>query len=283
MWFRIVLLIAWLGTAGAFLLWGLDYYLLPQEERAYSSLHTTFSATGLVGQGLGIIGTLMIVTGVILYTARKRIRWMARLGSLKRWLEFHIFLCTLGPFLVLLHTTFKFGGIVSIAFWSMVLVVLSGVFGRYVYVRIPKTIQGGFLDLRELESRRERILEAVVAATGLAEPALVQITGAGARVEPRGFIHALVLAARHDLTGRARRRKIRRALKTRSVPSDTVTEVVRLLVEETKLEQRITLLEPFRRMFRYWHAFHLPLAAVMVLILAVHVTVAVLFGYTWVF
>ena len=163
------------------------------------------------------------------------------------------------------------------------LVVLSGVFGRYVYVRIPKTIEGGFLDLRELESRKERILEAVIAATGLAEPALVQIAGAGVRVEPRGLVHALLLAARHDLAGRARRRKIRRALATRSVSSGTLNEVSKLLVEESKLEQRITLLEPFRRMFRYWHAFHLPLAGVMVLILAVHVTVAVLFGYTWVF
>jgi len=225
----------------------------------------------------------MVVTGVILYTARKRLRWMARLGPLKRWLEFHIFLCTLGPFLVLLHTTFKFGGIVSIAFWSMVLVVLSGVFGRYVYVRIPKTIEGGFLDLKELEARKEQILEAVIAATGLAEPALVQITGTGARVQPRGVGHALILAARHDLSGRARRLRIRRALREQRVDKGTMRAVSDLLVEESRLEQRITLLEPFRRMFRYWHAFHLPLALVMVLILGVHVTVAVMFGYTWVF
>jgi len=36
-------------------------------------------------------------------------------------------------------------------------------------------------------------------------------------------------------------------------------------------------------MFRYWHAFHLPLAILMFVILAVHIAVAILFGYTWIF
>ena len=80
----------------------------------------------------------MMLVGVILYSARKRVSWLGGAGGLGNWLQFHIFLCTLGPLLVLLHTTFRFGGIVSIAFWSMVLVVASGVFGRYVFARIPK-------------------------------------------------------------------------------------------------------------------------------------------------
>ena len=111
----------------------------------------------------------MITIGVALYMARKRIRALARLGRLKHWLEFHIFLCTLGPFLVLLHTSFKFGGIVSIAFWSMVAVVASGVFGRYVYVWIPKTLGGQFLSLRELHGETGELLASLVSATGLAE------------------------------------------------------------------------------------------------------------------
>ena len=48
----------------------------------------------------------------------------------------------MGPVLVTLHTAFKFNGIVSIAYWSMVLVVLSGFVGRYLYVRVPKTLRG---------------------------------------------------------------------------------------------------------------------------------------------
>jgi uncharacterized membrane protein len=59
--------------------------------------------------------------------------------------------------------------------------------------------------------------------------------------------------------------------------------VVGLVQSQLQLEQQIVLLKPFQRLFRYWHLLHLPLAGVMVLILMVHVAVAVLFGYTWVF
>ena len=55
---------------------------------------------------------------------------LCKINRSKHWLEFHIFLCTVGPLLVLYHTAFKFGGIVSVSFWSMVLVVLSGVAGK---------------------------------------------------------------------------------------------------------------------------------------------------------
>ena len=143
---------------GAFLVAGREYYVLPLAERAFSPLHDEFAPSGLVGQGLGIFGTLMILFGVVSYGARKRIRALARFGKLRDWLNFHIFLCLLGPFLIVLHTTFKFGGLVAIAFWSMVLVVSSGVFGRWVYVWIPKTNNGHFLTR---DAIRERLRELI--------------------------------------------------------------------------------------------------------------------------
>lgn len=136
------------------------YYSLPLEERFYHEYHETFKASGLVGHGLGIVGTVMIAFGVFLYIGAKKYGWLTKLIRLKYLLEFHIYLCTLGPILVLFHTTFKFGGIVSIAFWSMVIVVLSGVVGRFLYIRLPRDWQGReltFADatavLRKLEQK----------------------------------------------------------------------------------------------------------------------------------
>lgn len=79
----------------------------------------------IASTGLGILGTFMILFGVSIYIARKRYNFLAKYIRLKYLLEFHIFLCTFGPILVVFHTTFKFNGIVSIAFWSMVAVVLK--------------------------------------------------------------------------------------------------------------------------------------------------------------
>ncbi len=110
-------------------------------------------ASGIIGHGLGIVGSLLILLGVFTYMLRKRLRFFSRMGILKHWLEFHIFFCTLGPVLILFHTTFKFGGIVAVSFWSMVAVFLSGIVGRYIYLQIPRSIEGRELTLREMEDQ----------------------------------------------------------------------------------------------------------------------------------
>jgi len=98
---------------------GYNYYRTPVVERFYNSQNNLLKPSGVFGQGLGVIGTLMTLFGVSIYIARKRYNFMAKYLRLKYLLEFHIFLCVLGPILILFHTTFKFGGIVSVAFWSM--------------------------------------------------------------------------------------------------------------------------------------------------------------------
>jgi len=65
----------------------------------------------------------------------------------------HIFFGAVGPLFIILHSTFKYNGIVSVSFCSMILVALSGVLGRYLYVQIPKTIRGTELSRKEVEQQ----------------------------------------------------------------------------------------------------------------------------------
>lgn len=280
--FRLILAVIWIAVAGVALNAGWAYYQMPLDERLYAESHALFAPTGLIGQGYGVIGTLMIVIGVVLYMARKRLSFLAALGRLKAWLEFHIFLCTLGPFLILLHTTFKFGGLVSIAFWSMTAVVASGVFGRYVYVWIPKTVNGRFLTDAALAEEQERVL-AAVRETALEAGTLERLT-ADLKVRPaKGLFDALARSAAYRFKRRSRSRRILEQLQNGGLPPAAADRVGDLLARRRRLGEQAALLHPFQRMFRYWHAFHLPLAAVMTLILAVHVGVTVWLGYTWIF
>ena len=89
---------------------GFSYYNVKVEERFFHPDHLKLKPSGVLGHGLGIVGSLLMIIGVFTYMARKRYRSLTRIGILKHWLEFHIFLCTLGPILVLFHTAFKFGG-----------------------------------------------------------------------------------------------------------------------------------------------------------------------------
>ena len=153
---------------------GLDYYQTPMEERFYHPRHDWFKPSGLYGHGLGIIGTFLILFGVTIYIARKRYNFLSRFIRLKYLLEFHIFLCTIGPIMILFHTAFKFGGIVSVAFWSMVAVVLSGVIGRFIYIQIPRTIEGRELTLNEVKEMKNQMAGSLVERVDFGELASAQ-------------------------------------------------------------------------------------------------------------
>jgi hypothetical protein len=320
--FVTILWVLGLAIAGTATWYGLPYYLTPLAERPFSPLHDLFAPTGLVGHGFGIVGTLLVVVGVTLYTARKRIPFLARVGKLRDWLHFHIFLCLVGPFLVLLHTTFRFGGLVAISFWSMAAVVSSGVFGRYVYSWIPRTISGGATGAEAVRDRMRAVFHQVEETTSLSKEHIQRILwpgrGEGSRAtkstelgrtgndgparatpvesgpeaapverrrRPRqpGILGAALEALAFRLTRRKRLRRFDRELRTAGVTGSVRSEMVGLLNEEARIEQQLRILQPFQRAFRYWHAFHLPLAGVMFLVLGVHVAVALAFGYTWIF
>lgn len=280
---RTALILVWIGLASTASLVGFDYYLTPIQERPFLDSHRFFASSAVVGHGYGVLGTAMMLGGVSMYSIRKRLGALAKLGKLRAWLQIHIFLCTLGPFFILLHSTFRIGGLVSVAFWSMAIVVASGVFGRYLYVRIPKTLQGSFLSLDAAEARRADAFSKLRGKGSIPGPVLAQLSARVQQEKPRNLPHAVFLGLEWDLTRKRREGEIRAILEGTAGSPEIRREVLDLALNEARLGVEVALLGSFQRLFRYWHVFHLPLAIVMFLILAVHVTVAVLFGYAWVF
>ena len=103
------------------------------------------AASDLFGHVLGILGFLLMLMTETLYSLRKRTR-SARWGRMSDWLQFHIFTGLVGPFMVFLHTSWKFNGLAGAATLLTVIVVISGFIGRYIYTRIPRTADGLELD-----------------------------------------------------------------------------------------------------------------------------------------
>jgi hypothetical protein len=50
---------------------------------------------------------------------------------------------------------------VAISFWSMVAVFLSGIIGRFIYIQIPRTIEGRELSLSEVQELKGKKGEVV--------------------------------------------------------------------------------------------------------------------------
>ncbi len=246
---------------------GYSYYKTPMEERFYHPQNNWFKPSGIFGQGLGIIGTGMIVFGVGIYIARKRYNFLSKFIRLKYLLEFHIFLCTLGPILILFHTAFKFGGIVSIAFWSMVAVVLSGVIGRFIYIQIPRTIEGRALSLNEVKNLKID---------------LASVLSVKFKLENR-MVDQIISFTNDQNNSNNTIRRLRKELKRINLPKKERVLILKMVKNERKLSKKINRLETMQKLFKYWHVAHMPFALIMLIIVIIHIGVTVTFGYKWIF
>jgi len=264
---------------------GSPYYTTPLTQRPHAEMHAAFKPGGIWGHGLGVIGSAMILL-LLTYSARKHRLLGLRFGRLSRWLDVHIFFGVMGPLLITLHTAFKLNGIVTVSYVCMMVTAISGVFGRYVYMQIPRDTRGHALDLRRAGERLSELRDQLRERFRLEEPVLVAVDryALAAAGSHRSGAGALFASLRADLAQVGRTRRLRKVLRGRGgIPRDTAEEVVRLAREQSLLNRRIAILDAMTRMLHYWHVFHRPFAYIMIVIMFVHVAVVVAFGYRWVF
>lgn len=262
---------------------GISYYRLSLEERVYHPGHNLLKPSGTIGHGIGIIGSLFIIVGVNSYMARKRFRFLSRFGLLKYWLEFHIFLCTLGPILILFHTSYKFGGLVAISFWSMVAVFLSGVVGRFIYLQIPRSIEGRELNLTEVRSLKTDLAGSLKNSFRLDEESYKVIVDSIKKKVELYHNSAIVRLIRKYIDDRKSIGDVKSVLKRNKLPTTEYRKIIHLVENDIMLNRKIERLETMQNLFKYWHVAHLPFALVMLIIMIIHISVTIIFGYRWIF
>ena len=98
-------------------------------------------ASEVFGHGMGILGFVLMLMTETLYSLRKRSR-SVRWGRMSTWLQLHIFTGLVGPYMVLLHSSWKFHGLAGATTLLTVIIVVSGFVGRYIFTRIPRTLDG---------------------------------------------------------------------------------------------------------------------------------------------
>ncbi|HEX4416830.1 MAG TPA: 4Fe-4S dicluster domain-containing protein [Kofleriaceae bacterium] len=111
----------------------------------------TFRAGDKLSVYVGTLGAALMIVAAIypIFRRMKLFRWMA---SNTMWFDFHIMAGTIGPMFVILHSALRLDTWVSAAFWSMIIVVVSGFLGRYLYTQVPALSSG--VELEELDHER---------------------------------------------------------------------------------------------------------------------------------
>jgi hypothetical protein len=112
-----------------------------------------FDAGDDTGYWIGVAGGSMMLL-LFSYPLRKHFAFTRNWGRVKWWFVLHMFLGVAGPLLILLHSTFRIGSLnAGVALYSMIIVALSGVVGRFIYARVNRGLQGEKVGFRELQSR----------------------------------------------------------------------------------------------------------------------------------
>ena len=240
-----------------------------------------FSSGSGFGYALGIVGGSMMLV-LLLYPLRKRVRFMHGWGPLKYWFQFHMIAGVLGPLLVLLHSTFRVGSFnAGVALSSMLLVVASGLVGRFFYRKIHHGLYGSQATLKELQQMLQQQVESL-------EPMLrhlptvkqeVDAFIALASCEPEGWY----LRSAHFMTVGWKRiqanQRVRNAISAyvndnsgHSIASQANLGGLLSTIDTTfRAVQRNIQFSTYERLFSLWHVVHVPFLCMLVITAVVHV------------
>jgi len=151
----------------------------------------------------------------------------------------------------------------------MVAVVLSGVIGRFIYIQIPRTIEGRELSLGEVQNMKTDL------ASVLSE-----------KFKLDSNIIDLIVSLTNDQNESGHKITVwslRKALRAKKIPKKEIAAIIKIVKTEKSLSRKIARLQTMQQLFKYWHVAHLPFAIIMLIILIIHVGVTLTFGYKWIF
>lgn len=250
-----------------------------------------FSRTGFfkagddVGYWIGVAGGAMILL-LFSYPLRKYFSFARSWGRVKWWFLMHMVLGICGPVLILLHSTFRVGSLnAAVALYSMVVVAVSGVIGRFIFARVNRGLHGEKMGLRDLQSRAGLEEDDARSQLAFAPPVEARLLAfeqheLKARAGWPTYVRQVFwLPVQQWLTYRQCANDLRQVLQSLAQQqhwsaSDLLNrekyskKLVRQYLQAVTLVAQYTA---YARFFSLWHVAHIPFVYLMVISAVVHV------------
>jgi len=275
-----------LFTVGALIVAGLtvvgwDYYRLPVPLRLRSPLHKMLRPAGLWGHGVGVVATLFMLSN-FLYAARKRLRFLNGVSTIRRWLLFHQFVGFMSPLVIAFHAAFQSNNLLATATaGSLSIVVGTGLIGRFIYGLVP-TRDGRAVEYADVVGRWERMKARVDPLFEMAsDPESIRevLELATAPARKAGLLSLFFHLPVEALWVRWRLRRVRRFFKQRADYASFRGTFFQLLT----LRRQVGFYVGLKKLLSTWRTFHAVLAVFLVVMIAGHIAVALYLGYGWIF
>jgi len=255
--------------------WSASYYLMTtydDMEPAIAMLNVSYLAGTKLALTCGYVGTALMVLSMA-YLLQRRFGWFKRTASNQFWLDVHLMTGTVGPLFIALHSAMRLTTWVSIPFWSMVAVVISGVIGRYLYTLVPAISSKH--DLALLDNRRQitELAKQHPAAGDLAYQIMDDELARSERAWDVGLIVLLFWIAYDDLRRRFVRFGYRRRLR-RVAPRPIARKIAARIDRVVHYERRKELAPRGKALLRSWKKVHIPFSVVLLVTMLVHIAIA---------
>ncbi len=256
-----------------------DYYGLVRVERPAHEKHLWLRP----GQGLGLVfgGMAATLIGVnLLYLVRRSPRFRLRWGSLQAWMTSHVATGILALLLATLHGAMEprhtVGGH---ALWALVVLLVTGAIGRYFYAYVPRAANGRELELKEVKSQLERLSRAEGEDGRFGQRARDEVLRLIHARQWRGTFTGRVLALCGLQLGLRRTlRRLAREGAAEGVDPEQVREALGLARRAHRTALMVAHYEDLRAVLNTWRYLHRWVAALMVLLVVVHVAYALSYG-----
>lgn len=215
---------------------------------------------------LGNVGFGLIMIAM-LYPLRKALPKLFKfLGKKPRWLDFHNFCGFMGTLLISFHTGFEFTLTGStFGYFSLVLVMLSGFLGRFLYQMIPRGVAGTELQMRDIENEDRMISEKLDIIFSHSKAQQEKVQEAVKRiVGDEGKALTFMKMIRSFLvTNHFIRRLINELQDTQKLSDTELEKLASLLREKVKLARNVAYLSFSYKLFEKWQLVHRPFAYIM--------------------
>jgi hypothetical protein len=229
------------------------------------------AAGGLIGHIGGAVGFVLMLMTETLYSLRKRLRQAGSWGSMESWLRFHIFTGIVGPYLVLLHTAWKFSGLAGLVTVLTMVVVASGFIGRYIYTLVPRSTSGIEMESGDL-STQILAVEAEIKDWLNANPVVAsQLPGKIVNLPVLPYNTFLLVFRRVFSNWNYRWQWWRVSRRLKGTSAVQKAGLAKLLNRRRQLYYQVATLAFVRRVLALWHVIHVPLGIALFTLAFVHV------------
>jgi hypothetical protein len=255
-----------------------------------------------LGYTLGTIGAVLILW-LMMFGLRKR-TYANRVGSLRGWLSAHVYLGTGLILIALLHSGFQFGwNVHTLALVLMLVVIFSGFFGVYAYLRYPAlmtrnrenaTRQAMLDEIAEIDQNALSLADGIDRRIHAIVLRSIENTrlggGVWALLNARDASDLALAQARQMLDKREKDGETEQQMSTREMPTmfamvdflagkaddkqaEALRKLIDLLSRKKSLASRVAKDIQLQSLMEIWLYFHVPLSFALLAALTAHVIV----------